>query len=121
MKLSPLFFLLPLMANAQVNRCENQDGHTTFTEALCPASGDERPAVDPQVRVARPPSPYMLAMAKAAAQSAPDRLETIRVMLAAGKLSQARQFARTEQERALVREMDRGHGQERKKRPFAAR
>lgn len=121
MKLSTLFFLLPLMANAQVNRCESQDGQITFTEALCPASEDERPALQPQVRVARPPSPFMLAMAKAAAQSAPDRLETIRVMLVAGKLSQARQFARTEQERALVREMDRGHVPDRKKRSFVAR
>ena len=121
MKHSALFFLLPLMVNAQVNRCENQDGQITFTEAPCPASEEERPAVEPQVRVARPPSPYMLAMAKAAAQSVPDRLETIRVMLVAGKLSQARQLARSEQERALVREMDRGHRPDRNLRPFAAR
>jgi|JI10StandDraft_1071094.scaffolds.fasta_scaffold157000_3 hypothetical protein len=121
MKHSALFFLLPLIVNAQVNRCVSQHGQITFTEALCPAAEEERPALELPLRVARPPSPFMMAMAKAAAQPATDRLETIRVMLVAGKLSQARQIARTEQERALVREMDRGREPERKRRPFAAR
>ena len=44
MKHSALFFLLPLIVNAQVNRCVSQHGQITFTEALCPAAEEERPA-----------------------------------------------------------------------------
>jgi hypothetical protein len=120
MKLSALLFLMPLLANAQVNRCESLDGEITFTDGPCPASDEARPAVEPQVRVVRPPSPFLLSMARAGAQSAPDRLETVRIMLLAGKLSQARLFSRSEEERALVRDMERGRGSERKRRPLAA-
>lgn len=108
MKINAVLLVMPLITNAQVNRCLDSDGKTTFTESACTNYGTARPAGQAPLPAFASSAPRMLAMAKTGDQSPSDRLATIRLMLNTGRLSQARQFARTEQERALVREMDRG-------------
>lgn len=118
MKFAAILLLVPLTTSAQVNRCAGSDGVVTFTKLPCSpvgkAIGSDFPRPSP------PPSSRKVAMAEPE-KSPEERLQTIRRMLATGRLSQARQYARTDQERALVREADRGHAPERKARRMARR
>lgn len=109
MKITAVLLVMPLITNAHVNRCVDSDNKITFTESACTNIG-KRSSPDGKAPLPAFPSSAPRTLPKKTGEQSPsDRLATIRLMLNTGKLSQARQFARTEQERALVREMDRGH------------
>ena len=104
--------LLPLFAGAQAHQCQSKNGEMTLPEVVCLPADKAKPALPP-------PANSSLALRKPTGkipdqQSQSQRLEIIRQMLRAGKLSKARQYASSVEERALVREMDRGHAAERK-------
>lgn len=91
--------LIPVLATAQVHKCVGQDGRTSYSEAPCDPAAKSRqsvaiPLTDDQGSGASPNTSKSMVAA--------DRAETIRLMIGNGKIEEARAYAQTPEERAIV-------------------
>ena len=79
---------------AQAHKCTDATGRVTYTEAACPSTSK---ATQVTIRDASP-APDDASKERTASM----RTETIQLMLSNGKIGEARAYARTAEERAMV-------------------
>ena len=94
--------LLCLNAQAQVRKCTGPDGHVTYTETACSSSAKSAQSVDIPLSNYQVPAHKELGKTASRSRADSERQETIRLMIFNGKLDEARAYARTPEERAIV-------------------
>lgn len=105
--------LLPLLAQAQLNKCTDSAGKVTFTERACENTAKSA-AVNIPLSTEQTTEQRRLASQESRDRAASDRREAISLMLQSGRVGDARAMARTADERAMVAEYTAAQRQQQK-------
>ncbi len=100
--------------SAQVHKCTGADGKITFTEAACNTTSKSIQAVNIPLSTYQAPELRAQTMAESKDRAAADRLKTVQLMLSNGKVAEARLYARTPEERAMVAHVESANAVQRK-------
>ena len=101
-----LALILPMSVFAQAHKCTDAAGRVTYSEAACPSTSKATQVTIRETGAA----PGDASKERTASM----RTETIQLMLSNGKISEARAYAKTAEERAMVSSFDAADREQRK-------
>ena len=106
--------IFPVLVSAQVHRCLGSDDKTVIlTDKPC-APSSSRGKINVPLSTELTPDERRQALAESQERARSDRLAAIQLMLANGKTGEARSYARTAEERAMVGSVEGAEAAQRK-------